>query len=216
MQDPLEDTEWNDILRQKGILPALPKEEKIWEEDAKSEEIDLDALDDDDEVMENIRKKRIAELELLRKTNKFGSVLEITGQDWVTEVNKAGDDIWVILHLYTDGVHLCNLINHHFAKLAVQFPATKFIKAVATTCIPNYPNEHLPTIFVYHNGDQKAKIIGPTNFSNNLNKDQLEWCFMGLGAVKSNMLEDPMPKTRDEISSSIRSSNDKKYNFYGE
>ena len=45
MQDPLEDTEWNDILRQKGILPALPKEEKIWEEDAKSEEIDLDALD---------------------------------------------------------------------------------------------------------------------------------------------------------------------------
>ena len=32
MQDPNEDTEWNDLLRSKGILP--PKEEVTLEEDA--------------------------------------------------------------------------------------------------------------------------------------------------------------------------------------
>ena len=29
MQDPNEDTEWNDVLRAKGILP--PKEKKVFE-----------------------------------------------------------------------------------------------------------------------------------------------------------------------------------------
>lgn len=32
-QDPNEDTEWNDVLRQKGILPPKPKEKEISEDD---------------------------------------------------------------------------------------------------------------------------------------------------------------------------------------
>ena len=34
---------------------------------------------------------------------KYGSVLEISGQDYVQEVNKAGDGVWVVLHLYKQG-----------------------------------------------------------------------------------------------------------------
>ena len=33
MQDQNEDTEWNDILRAKGIIPEKPKEKEITEED---------------------------------------------------------------------------------------------------------------------------------------------------------------------------------------
>ena len=33
MQDPNEDTEWNDILRAKGIIPDKPKEKEINEDD---------------------------------------------------------------------------------------------------------------------------------------------------------------------------------------
>ena len=32
MQNPNEDTEWNDVLRAKGILPAKPKEAEVTEE----------------------------------------------------------------------------------------------------------------------------------------------------------------------------------------
>lgn len=32
-QDPNEDSEWNDVLRQKGILPPKPKEAEITEND---------------------------------------------------------------------------------------------------------------------------------------------------------------------------------------
>ena len=33
MQDQNEDTEWNDILRAKGIIPEKPKEAEITEDD---------------------------------------------------------------------------------------------------------------------------------------------------------------------------------------
>lgn len=35
--------------------------------------------------------------------SKFGSVGEISAQDYIEEVNKAGKDIWVVLHLYKQG-----------------------------------------------------------------------------------------------------------------
>ena len=34
---------------------------------------------------------------------RYGSVKEITAQDYVEEVNKAGDGVWVVLHLYRTG-----------------------------------------------------------------------------------------------------------------
>ena len=37
---------------------------------------------------------------------KFGSLREITAQDYVDEVNKAGDGVWVVLHLYKSGYPL--------------------------------------------------------------------------------------------------------------
>ena len=33
MQDPNEDTEWNDILRAKGVIPEKPKEAEVTEDD---------------------------------------------------------------------------------------------------------------------------------------------------------------------------------------
>lgn len=37
---------------------------------------------------------------------KFGSVKEISAVDYVDEVNKAGDGVWVVLHLYKTGYPL--------------------------------------------------------------------------------------------------------------
>lgn len=228
MEDPFEDTEWNDILRRKGILPKLQKEAKEDREEVDQSEAkpNLDELDDDefedlldkddDEFLEQYRRQRMATLEALKAKNKYGSVVQITGQDYVQEVNKAGDGVWVVLHLYRDGVQLCNVINHHFNELARQFPMTKFLKAISTTCIPNYPDKNLPTIFVYHEGKMKAQIIGPQTFSNNVSKDQLEWCFYEIGAVPSSMEKNPVDETRDVIKSSIRSSQNSKNTFWGE
>lgn len=49
------------------------------------------------------RQQRIAEIQKVQQASKFGDVREISAQDYVDEVNKAGKGIWVVLHLYKSG-----------------------------------------------------------------------------------------------------------------
>jgi hypothetical protein len=46
------------------------------------------------------RQQRMAELKARSEKARFGDVREITAVDYVQEVNKAGDGIMVVLHLY--------------------------------------------------------------------------------------------------------------------
>ena len=59
---------------------------------------------------------------------RFGEVREISAQDYVAEVNKAGDGIFVVLHLYKQGIPLCALINQYLTQLAAKFPTVKVIQ----------------------------------------------------------------------------------------
>ena len=49
------------------------------------------------------RQRRMAEIAAAQAKAKFGSVKEISAVDYVDEVNKAGDGVWVVLHLYKTG-----------------------------------------------------------------------------------------------------------------
>lgn len=59
--------------------------------------------DEDDSVILEYRNKRLAEMREMAAKARFGSVGEITAQDYVNEVNKAGQGVWVVLHLYKSG-----------------------------------------------------------------------------------------------------------------
>ncbi|XP_077990304.1 phosducin-like protein 3 [Glandiceps talaboti] len=223
MQDPNEDTQWNDILRSKGIIP--PKEEKevteddvvdIIEETIKSktgtsavksyDDMTIDELaefedDEDERVLEQYRQQRLAEMKAFQMKAKYGDVLEISAQDYIPEVNKAGDGVWVILHLYKSGIPLCSLINNYLVQLARKFPATKFIKSISTTCIPNYPDKNLPTIFVYYEGEMKTQWVGPFEFGGiNLTIEELEWRLSKAGAVQTDLEEEPKSQVRSSFS----------------
>jgi len=223
MQDPNEDTEWNDVLRAKGIIPQ--KEKDITEDDivgmledtikAKTgekalEDMNLDELDElEDEEEERIllemRKQRIAEIKALQQKSRFGDVREISANDYVEQVNKAGEGIWVILHLYKQGIPLCALINDYLNQLALKFPTTKFLRAISTTCIPNYPDKNLPTIFVYYEGALKNQMVGPIELRGmNLKIDELEYLLGKSGAVSTTIKDDPKPKVKDVMMSSLR------------
>lgn len=56
------------------------------------------------------RQKRLAEMTAAQRKAVFGSVIEISGVDYVDQVNKAGDGVWVVLHLYKPGYTLCIII----------------------------------------------------------------------------------------------------------
>uniref|UniRef100_A0A2K5NGV0 Phosducin-like protein 3 n=1 Tax=Cercocebus atys TaxID=9531 RepID=A0A2K5NGV0_CERAT len=202
MQDPNADTEWNDILHKKGILPPkeslkeLEEEQRIVQQSVMTtwEGTTVEELEDheDEFYAENVhaiemyRRQRLAEWNATKLNNKFGEVLEISGKDSVQEVVKAGEGLWVILHLYQRGIPLCALINQHLSGIARKFPDVKFIKAISTTCIPSYPDRNLPMIFVYLDGDIKA----------------VYWS----SAIKTDLEENPKKPIEDVLLSSVQCS----------
>lgn len=121
VQNPNEDTEWNDVLRAKGIIPQKEKEiteeqiidivertvqEKLNKNYLEEKTLDeLDELEDEEEerILAEMRRKRLAELKEMQEKAKFGRVMEITAVDYVKEVNQAGEGVWVVLHLYRSG-----------------------------------------------------------------------------------------------------------------
>jgi len=66
---------------------------------------ELDELEDeeDERILQEYRRMRIAEMKAMADKSRYGEVKEISGKDYVQEVNNAGEDIWVVLHLYKPG-----------------------------------------------------------------------------------------------------------------
>ncbi|XP_054716210.1 phosducin-like protein 3 isoform X2 [Uloborus diversus] len=228
MQDPNADTEWNDALRRHGILPPKEKEftedeivniventvqEKLRDSSQKNlEDLSLDDLDlvedeEDERVLLEYRKKRLAEMKELASKEIFGDVRDISASDYVQQVNKAGPGIWVVLHLYKPVVPLCCMINNYLCTLSKKFPAVKFLRSLSDTCIQNYPDKNLPTIFIYYEGELKEKFIGAEAFGNlNFKCDELEWMLSEVGALKTDLECNPRKQIQDVLLSSLRSS----------
>jgi hypothetical protein len=168
---------------------------------------ELDQLEDEEEerILEQYRRQRMAEIRATQDKSNFGDVREISADDYVAQVNKAGDGIWVVLHLYKQGIPLCALINQYLTNLAAKNPTVKFMKSISTTCIPNYPDRNLPTIFVYFEGDMKTQLAGPHNFRGmNMTADEFEFLVGKTGAIKTEITSDPRPKVNDVMMSSLR------------
>lgn len=103
--DESEDTEWNDILRQHGIIPERPPSPTAEIEEALEEAIrkqhdnrlegkdlsDLEELEDDedDDFLQFYRQKRMVEIANLQKKSKFGSVFHISKPEYNKEVTQA-------------------------------------------------------------------------------------------------------------------------------
>ncbi|XP_029793003.1 phosducin-like protein 3 isoform X2 [Suricata suricatta] len=180
MQDPNADTEWNDILRKKGILPS---KESL-------KDLEKEVEEEEQQVLQQSIVKTYEDMTL--------EELEENEDEFNEEDERA-------IEMYR--IPLCALINQHFHGLARKFPDVKFMKAISTTCIPNYPDRNLPTIFVYLEGDIKAQFIGPLVFGGmNLTIDELEWKLSESGAIKTDLEENPKKPIKDTLLSSVRCS----------
>lgn len=172
---------------------------------------ELDELEDDEDegILLEYRRKRIAEIQQAASKARFGYVGEISGQDYVNEVNKAGEGIWVVLHLYKQGIPLCALINRFVSELAVRFPQTKFLKSIASTCIPNFPEKNLPSVFIYYEGQLKKQIIGSDELrGDKITVEEFEYIIGRYGAIETDIKDDPRQTTKDKLLSDLHDTND--------
>ncbi|XP_013395433.1 phosducin-like protein 3 [Lingula anatina] len=167
-----------------------------------------DEIDEEEErIFEQYRKQRMAEMRAAQMKAKFGEVREITKADYVDEVNKAGDGVWVVLHIYKDSIPLCKLLNQHLSLLARKNPQVKFLKSISSLCIPNYPDKNLPTIFLYFEGDLKKQWVGPLNFGGmNFKCDELEWMLAKAGVLETELETPPKPEVKDVMNIAIKQS----------
>ncbi|KAJ1659321.1 Proteolipid protein 2 [Dispira simplex] len=174
--NPNEDTEWNDILRAKGILPPKegPTEDELFEahdqavreaqekhlSDKELDELDELEDDEDDEILRHYREKRIREIQAFTARAQFGELVQISEPDYKKQVTEVSRDVWVVVHLFRDGIPACKLVNAHLVQLAQKYPTVKFVKIISVECIHNYPDRNLPTLLVYGHGDMQHQLVG--------------------------------------------------------
>jgi hypothetical protein len=134
-------------------------------------------------------------MKMMQERNRFGDLTEITGSEYVQQVNNAGDGVWVVLHLYKPGIPMCTLINQHLTELAKKFPAVKFLRSISSSCIPNFPDKNLPAIFIYYEKDLKGQLVGTTKLGGmELTQNELEWLLSDEGALQTDIEENPWSK----------------------
>ena len=179
-----ETTEWEDILRKKGI--TQPSEEELALQAAAAEQagrraeeasrrIDplaahgvaaLDALEEeggefaDSRALEGYRERRIAELKARAARNRFGELRALSRSDFVAEVSEASKEAWVVVFLHQSHVPDSQLLARVVAPLAAKHAATKFLSIKADACIENYPDRNVPTLLLYHDGMLQSQLVG--------------------------------------------------------
>ena len=102
----------------------------------------MQELEDDveDDFMKQYMEKRLNEMKEIAKKNRYGSVQEISKDQYIAEVTNAPKEDYVVLHLYQSYNEQCELINREFIVLANKYPSIKFLKIIATRCVENFPD----------------------------------------------------------------------------
>uniref|UniRef100_A0A7S1ETK7 Phosducin domain-containing protein n=1 Tax=Timspurckia oligopyrenoides TaxID=708627 RepID=A0A7S1ETK7_9RHOD len=207
-----ETTEWEDILREKGVIPEKTEEEILEEQlgdfveevaqtydpHAKKtvEELDEDLDDADSEeerILQKYRDARINELKANSLKPRFGPGLKhISADEWKEEVTNSRADAYVVVLLLQDGIESCTLMRQNLLALSTKFVHTKFLTCKATDAIKNYPDSKLPTVLVYKEGKVLANFVGLEKFRGlRTDADDVEWELGRVGAVESDMDERP-------------------------
>lgn len=195
-----EDTEWNDILRQKGIIPEINKTElddiidQVIAERDPLDSLDLDDLDEledeqDERVLLKYRQARIKEMQLLASKAIYGSITQFSRSEYnsvVTEASRLNNPSYVVVLLFNDSVPASRLFQHHLEFVAKSHPTVKFLKIVADQCIQNYPNRNVPTLIIYGHGEIVVQLVGIESLGGmNVNAAAIEFLLLSHGVLEN-------------------------------
>ncbi|KAI9882748.1 MAG: 37S ribosomal protein S22 [Watsoniomyces obsoletus] len=203
VDNPNEDTEWNEILRKHGIIPEKPPSptpaiqealrearERAYENRLEDKQLDeLDELEDeeDEEFLNQYRQQRLQELSSISKASVFGQVYHLQKPDYARDVTEASHSAWVLVHLSSamSNHGESRLLTEIWRELAQRYPDVKFCEMQGNLCIEGYPEKNCPTILVYRDGEivRQLLTLRELNGSQTTLAD-LERFLVSIGAVK--------------------------------
>jgi len=171
-------------------------EEVVVVEKKETESDDDDSDDEsDDEFLEQYRRQRLQELK--RPQRPYGEVIPISRPEWTQEVNEDSNKAWVVVTLTSHDVERTGCVEATVSKLAPKFPGVKFVTIPSTAAISDWPNENLPTIFLYRDGKLQKEFI---RLKRTITADELEWDLAECGVLETDM-EEPPATGREEVTS---------------
>ena len=160
---------------------------------------ELNELEDDEEFADSsffneYRQKRMMELKKQQVQNRFGEVLEINKDEWIREVTECSKSCWVVAHLYQDSIVECRLLEDRLVNISKKFKYIKFVKIRSTQAVENWPENRLPTLFLYNEGELKLQLFTLKEIGGKtMTADDLEWWLVKNNVITSgsDLEEDP-------------------------
>lgn len=152
------------------------------------------AITPDDLFLEEYRQKRLQEIKATTTSasshnqHNYGQVMLISRQDWTRQVNDASQNTWVVVSLTCSDTERTGCMDKAMECLASKFDDIKFVVIPHHQAIANWPEEHLPTLFLYRHGTKQHQLVSlPTTISD----EQLEWKLAQLGVLDTDLVEEP-------------------------
>lgn len=155
---------------------------------------------DDDLFLDEYRQKRIQEIKAMttghNDNHPYGQVMLISRQDWTRQVNDASQTTWVVVSLTCSDTDRTGCMDMTMQQLAAKFDTIKFVIIPYHHAIANWPEEHLPTLFLYRYGTMQHQLVSlPTTMSD----DELEWKLAQLGVLDTDLEEEPKTQRRTNV-----------------
>jgi len=221
-------TEWEDALAKHKIIEKRKKQptndaidtKRMWEEKEKDPYADktledLDELEDEieEDILDKLKKQRLAELQQNAKLDKFGRIKQISKPDYMKEVTEASKQQPVICCLFVFGQEDSQIMLKCLETLAAKFKSVKFVKIVGQECIPNYKDSFCPTLVIYKDGDPVGNIKGLFNFGGKkvINADIVEWELAESTSIWKTTLEENPRKFKIKKIGGANNNANKKY-----
>jgi len=140
---------------------------------AEEEDTDDELLDDD--FMDKYRQQRIAEWKQehdeREQGTRYGEAIPISRTEWNREVNEDSKKVWVVVCLTSSDTERTGRVEHAVKQLARVVPAIKFVLIPSQSAIPNWPNDNLPSLFLYRHGELQHELV---RLQRDVSQDQLE------------------------------------------
>ncbi|KAJ3083736.1 hypothetical protein HK102_000939 [Quaeritorhiza haematococci] len=127
-------------------------------------------LDDEDrKVLSAYRSRRLAEIKALVEATsglsltagrkRFGSLKEISVNEYVKSIDEEDPSVTIVVHLYHERVEACRTVNNLLAHVARKYPTTKFVKIISTKADSSFDEVALPALLCYRGGDLFATLL---------------------------------------------------------
>jgi hypothetical protein len=143
-------------------------------------ETDDDDDDDENEFLEQHRRKRLQELKSEQSRPRFGEVFLISRPEWARHVNQDSEQSWVVVNLTSNDMERTGCVESAITALALRHVYIKFVHIPSKSAIANWPDDHLPTLFLYRFGKMQHQLL---ELPRDISADELEWRLHKLGLL---------------------------------